>query len=102
MGSLPGHEVDHSPPVLRIRMNGAILLLPPCAFTAWARTFFLSKFGGVFTGIDRYSADNLTLCCSMAVLPHVASCARLQPSIPRGMCRGVEGAPVQVMIRKKT
>jgi hypothetical protein len=41
-------------PVLRIRMKGAILLLPPCAFTAWARTFFLVIFGGVFTGIDRY------------------------------------------------
>lgn len=101
MGFLLGHEVDHSPPVLRIRMSGATLLLPPCAFTAWARTFFLFIFGGLLTGTGRYSADNLTLCCALAVLPYVAICAKLNDSPPLSP-ECAEGAAVHVMICKKT
>jgi hypothetical protein len=77
--------------------------IPQCAFTVWARTFFLFIVGGVLTDIDRYLADNLSLCCAMAVLPNIASCARIQSPPPhRGACKGVEVDAVQVMSSKKT
>jgi len=88
-------------------MSGAILLLPPCAFTAWAKTLFLFTFGGVLTGIDRYwqvfsrQFDSLLCHGGIVVRRKLRETSAFNPP-PPGICRGVEGAVVQVMIRKKT